>query len=158
MRLEPFPLALAGLVAGWALTREEVGAWCARAEVPVPTDVVAGWSEPPDVEAFAGRVRGQVVAYGELWLDADEGEVELARLIVAPSARGQGLGVALTRALVERARADHPELAAVVLRVRASNAVALRAYAAAGFVPVGEAEAAAWNVGQPEAFAWMRMP
>jgi hypothetical protein len=30
--------------------------------------------------------------YGELWLDTDEDEVELARLIVPPDRRHQGLG------------------------------------------------------------------
>lgn len=34
----------------------------------------------------------QLVAYGELWVDDEEAGVELARLIVAPGERGQGLG------------------------------------------------------------------
>ena len=158
LRLDRFEPSLAAVVAGWARTPEEVGAWCARSEAPVPPEVVAGWSREPDVEAFVARLGGEVVGYGELWRDADEGEVELARLIVSPPHRGQGLGAVLARTLAARARADHPELAQVVLRVRSGNTAALRAYARAGFVPVEQAEAAAWNARQPEAFAWMRMP
>jgi hypothetical protein len=56
--------------------------------------------------------------------------------------------------LVERARQHHP---AVFMRVHPDNAVALRSYAGAGFVPVSAAEAAAWNVGQPTQYVWLRL-
>ncbi|MGI3223421.1 GNAT family N-acetyltransferase [Streptomyces sp. GTA36] len=42
------------------------------------------------------------VAYGELWFDAEEDEVELARIIVAPDARGRGLGRVLVRGSARR--------------------------------------------------------
>ena len=47
--------------------------------------------------------------------------------------------------------------AAVFMRVHPDNAVALRSYAGAGFVPVSAAEAAAWNVGQPTQYVWLRL-
>jgi ribosomal protein S18 acetylase RimI-like enzyme len=158
LALEAFDPGQAREVASWARTAEEVGAWCARTEAPVPAAVVVGWAGRPDVRAFIARANGRIVAYGELWLDPDEGEVELAHLIVDPAVRGRGMGVALARALVARARSVHPELDRVILRVRPSNAAALRTYARAGFERVPSDEATAWNVGQPEAFAWMRIP
>ena len=98
--LQPFDLDQAALVASWAVGDEVVRAWCAVEGDAVPADVVAGWSQADDVEAFlfSDSADGPWVAYGELWLDDEEGEVELARLLVAPERRGQGLGRAAYQA------------------------------------------------------------
>src|SRR5678809_255129 len=53
---------------------------------------------------------GIPVGYGETWVDDDEREVELARIIVAPPARGRGLGRELTRLLVTEARRSYPDV------------------------------------------------
>ena len=156
MSLETFDPKRAELVASWAVGDDVVRAWCARDDDTVPAEVVAGWSEADDVEAYLFHEEaGEPVAYGELWLDDDEGEVELARLLVAPEHRGRGVGRALTRALSDRARDTHPELPAVILRVRPENAQAIRAYAAAGFVAIPDDEQAVWNEGQRLAYHWM---
>ncbi len=61
---------------------------------------------------------------GEVWLDDEEEEVELARLIVAPSHRGRGIGRQLVSELVELARAGYPD---VFVRVHPDNAAACTA-------------------------------
>jgi [ribosomal protein S18]-alanine N-acetyltransferase len=158
VQLRPFDPALAEHVATWTTGADEVNAWSSRFDDRVPPEVIVGWSRADDVEAYVGVVDATVVAYGELWLDPDEGEVELARLLLEPSWRGQGLGKELTRSLVERARHAHPELPDVILRVRPDNTVARRAYVGAGFVELDAAEARIWNEGQPTEYVWMRMP
>jgi RimJ/RimL family protein N-acetyltransferase len=160
MPLHPFDPAQAALVASWAIGVEVVRSWCAVEGDAVPADVVKGWSEADDVEAFLfiERDGGSPIAYGELWLDDEEGEVELARLLVSPVRRGRGVGRVLVRELVDRARATHPELPDVILRVRPENLQAIRAYAAAGFVDVPGDEQDAWNEGQRFAYHWMVMP
>ena len=158
MPLQPFDPDRAALVASWAVGDDVVRAWCAVEGDAVPADVVAGWSRADDVEAFLFADADEPVAYGELWLDDEEGEVELARLLVAPERRGQGIGRVLVRELVELARRNHPELPDVILRVRPENAQAIRAYAAAGFVAVPADEQAAWNQGQRFAYHWMVLP
>ena len=157
MELQAFDPASAALVSSWATGDDVVRAWCAVEGDRVPADVVASWSEAEDVEAFLllGDEGEKPIAYGELWLDDEEGEVELARLLVAPEHRGRGVGRALTRALTGRARLTHPELPTVFLRVRPENEQAIRAYAAAGYVDVPAHEQASWNEGQRFAYHWM---
>src|SRR5580765_2495470 len=115
--LQPFDVARAELVAGWAVGDEVVRAWCAVEGDRVPAEVVAGWSQADDVEAYLLR--------------DEEGEVELARLLVAPERRGRGVGRSLARALTGRARQLHPGVPTVILRVRPENRQAIRAYTAA---------------------------
>ncbi|WP_375296080.1 GNAT family N-acetyltransferase [Saccharothrix sp.] len=103
---------------------------------------------------MAGRARlehaGRPVGYGELWLD--ECETELARLIVAPSVRGRGVGRDLVRHLTALALVRGPN---VFMRVHPANAAALRCYRGAGFVDVDPALAEEWNVAQPVSYVWL---
>ncbi|MFP5310453.1 MAG: GNAT family N-acetyltransferase [Actinomycetes bacterium] len=64
--------------------------------------------------------------------------VQLAGIVVAPEARGEGLGRAAVAAAVRQALAEPPARRPVTLHVRAANDAALRAYAGAGFVDVEE--------------------
>ena len=157
VQLQPFDPALARQISTWTTSADEVNAWSSRFDDHVPPEVIAAWSEPDDVEAYVGIVNATVIAYGELWLDPDEGEVELARLLLEPTRRGRGLGRDLARSLVDLAKQTHPELPHVILRVRPDNSVARRAYAGAGFVELDPAEARVWNEGQPAEYVWMRL-
>jgi ribosomal protein S18 acetylase RimI-like enzyme len=112
------------------------------------------WHADPDVVPFVGREGGALVAYGEIWEDRDEDEAELARLLVAPGARGCGLGRWLARSLADEAHARG--FADVWLRVVPANEPALRAYAAAGFVAATTDEERAFNARQPIAYRWLR--
>ena len=103
---------------------------------------------------FVWLVAGEVLAYGELWEDLEGDEAELARLVVAPDARGHGHGRALTRALADEAH--RRGFAEVWLRVVPENGAAIRAYAAAGFARASAAEEAGFNIGQPRSYVWMR--
>ncbi|MFF7674676.1 GNAT family N-acetyltransferase [Actinacidiphila glaucinigra] len=144
----------AGAVAGWPMTAREVALWCGRHEHPLAGAVVAGWRDAEDVEAYLLYDGPELVGYGELWLDAEEDEVELARVIVAPSARRRGLGRRLITGLTARARLTG--LAEVFLRVHPDNDAALHCYLGAGFAPVPAEQAAEWNVPQPVAYLWLR--
>lgn len=99
---------------------------------------------------------GAAVGYGEVWEDDEENEAEIARLIVDPAVRGRGIGRALVSELLAAARGRGWD--DVWLRVVPENEPALRAYAAAGFTPASAEEQAAFNVGQPVAYVWLRAP
>jgi uncharacterized protein len=60
--------------------------------------------------------------------------VQLAGIVVDPAARARGLGRAAVAAAVRDAMTEGPRDRAISLHVRADNAPALAAYAAAGFV------------------------
>ncbi|KOV33723.1 GNAT family N-acetyltransferase [Streptomyces sp. H021] len=154
MGLLPFSAAHAAVVAGWPASAGEVTLWCGRQEFPVPAQTITDWQRDADVRAHVLVADGEVVGYGELWFDADEDEVELARIIVAPDARGRGLGRALVRGLLARAVAAG--FSNVFMRVHPVNARALRCYRGAGFAPVDPALAEAWNEAQPVGYVWLQ--
>ena len=154
MYLLPFSRAHASLVASWPRSSDEVLLWCGGKEFPLPAETVLDWQLDDEVQSYLLIDDEVPVGYGELWLDAEENEVELARIILSPAARGRGLGQALTRDLLAAARrTGHAD---VFLRVHPDNATALRCYAAAGFVPVAAELAAEWNEPQPVDYVWLQ--
>lgn len=163
LRLRPFPAELAGQVSGWASTDVETTMWCGRPTAPVPVEAIQAWAGEEGVRPYglfhcdsltAEGEDDRLIAYGEVWVDDEEQEVELARLIVDPAERGHGIGRRLVAELVVPARALYPT---VFLRVHPDNATALRCYAAAGFVPVDQQLAAQWNAPQPVAYVWLTL-
>jgi ribosomal protein S18 acetylase RimI-like enzyme len=151
VKLVEFDVALAATVADWSTSAVESVRWCGRDDVP--PDMVAAWSGDEDVRAFALMDGAEPIGYGELWLDDDEDEVELARLIVAPARRGRGAGRYLVEALTDLARQRKPGL--IALRVHPDNDRAARVYLAAGFTQVDDATAAEWNAQQPVMYRWL---
>ena len=150
----PFTPDYAAMVASWASSAEEAAMWCGEQEFPVPARRVADWQRDDEVRAHLLIVGGRPVGYGELWLDAEEHEVELARIIIAPAARGKRLGRALVRGLLSEAL--ETEYSDIFVRVHPNNANALRCYLTSGFVPVEAGLAQEWNAAQPVDYVWLR--
>ena len=124
---------------------------------PIARDELLGWWALADVEPGVFLDADDLrLGYGELWLDPDEDEVELARLIVDPAIRGRGHGKRLTRALM--AEAAKTGLAVTMLRTTEDNVVAIRCYLACGFTRLSAAEEAQWNTGQRRDWVWMVLP
>lgn len=73
-----------------------------------------------------------LLAFGQI-LDKPDGRLHLARLIVDPERRGEGLGKDLVAGLLYEARARQP--AVVSLNVHPENAYAIRLYERCGFHP-----------------------
>jgi ribosomal protein S18 acetylase RimI-like enzyme len=154
MELLPFADAHAVTVAGWPTSAGEVVMWCGRKEFPVPTQTIIGWQRDDDVRAHVLVEDETVVGYGELWFDAEEDEVELARIIVAPACRGKGLGGVLVRELL--AQALKTGCSDVFMRVHPDNESALRCYRRAGFVSADAGLTESWNAAQPVDYVWLQ--
>lgn len=152
--LLPFTQLHATVVASWPRSADEVLQWCGEKEFPMPAERVNEWQGDVDVRAYLLVVDDLPVGYGELWLDAEESEVELARIIIAPDARRQGLGRNLVRGLVvEAAKTGWSD---IFMRVHPANDAALGCYRGAGFEPVAAELAEEWNAPQPVDYAWFR--
>jgi ribosomal-protein-alanine N-acetyltransferase len=81
----------------------------------------------------ARDAHGAIAGYLCRWLVADE--IHVLNVAVAPSVRGQGLGAALIRHVLDEAAACR--VTAVTLEVRRSNAAGRRLYDSFGFEEVG---------------------
>jgi ribosomal protein S18 acetylase RimI-like enzyme len=157
MELKPFEESHTALVAGWASSAQEVALLSGRDEFPFPAELAGSWRKvADDITAYLYFDGADPVGYGELWLDDEEDEVELARVIVAPNLRGRGIGTAFVQALLQ------PALVAgysdVFLRVRPDNERAIKTYLRVGFQPVDEQLAAEWNEPQPINYTWLQYP
>lgn len=153
--VRPAAAADTEVVGSWATTAAETERWCGAAH-PVDAATMVGWWSDADLRPWAlSTEEGRLVGYGELWLDPEEDEVELARLIIAPEDRGLGWGRVLVASLVDRAR--QTGLSGVMLRVVPDNAAAIDCYLASGFARVNPADEEAWNVGQPRTYQWMTL-
>jgi ribosomal protein S18 acetylase RimI-like enzyme len=142
-------------VAAWATNAKEVALLSGRVAYPFPEELRTSWRKvDSDIHSYLLFDGDRPVGYGEVWLDDEEDEVELARIIVDPKVRGRGFGAELVRALLGPAlEAGYSE---VFVRVRPENAPAIRAYHGSGFVDVPAALMEEWNDGQPVPYRWMR--
>lgn len=149
--LVPALSEVAGRVMTWALSSQYSRAW-----VDPSLDAEANLQSWALLDGAAPYVLvdGDVpVAYGEVWLDAEEDEAELAHLVVDPARRRRGWGRELVLRLAELAAcaATH-----VVLRVEPDNTLAQRVYQGCGFRLLPTQDQDAFNAGQPRRYVWMR--
>jgi ribosomal-protein-alanine N-acetyltransferase len=82
---------------------------------------------------LVGLWEGRVVAYGGIWIVANEGHI--TNVAVHPEFRGRGIGEELMRGLLSLALEQNAE--SVSLEVRPSNTVAKSLYKKLGFAEVG---------------------
>lgn len=148
--LVPFDDRPGTVVLAWPVTATELRWWCGLTATP-DRDQLARWHADPDVEPYLLVEGDEPVGYGELW--REPGEVELARLIVAPAHRRRGAGARLVTGLVQLAGATD-----VFLRVQPDNEPALRLYRSLGWMRVDPVEEAEYNAGQPMTYQWLRAP
>ncbi len=131
----------AAAVASWVGSATEAQWLAPRTPPPITAERVVSWQEVGR-QAFELRTPevGAPIGYGELnALQRYRREYWLGHLIVAPSHRGLGLGVRLTRLLLERAFYWHGARR-VVLVVFREYERAIAIYRAAGMVPDGHEE------------------
>ena len=121
------------------MTFDDIEAVCAiEAENFSPAEI---WSDTgflshllrSDALYLAAQDGEDVVGYAGLLMVPDEADI--TKISVSPASKKQGVGYALLRELLLRAKEQG--IAKVFLEVRESNAAALRLYEKAGFVRTG---------------------
>jgi ribosomal protein S18 acetylase RimI-like enzyme len=156
LTLAPFEDEHADAVLSWIGSADEMEAWASIREFPPHPDLLRDWHRDPEVHPYLLFDGDRPCGYGEVWEDRVEDEAELARIVVAPSARRRGLGRALVRLLA--AEASRLGFRDVWMRVVPWNAAALASYAGAGFERASSTEEARFNRGQPHEYVWLRSP
>ena len=78
--LSPYTDCCGAEIAAWPSDSVEAKTWAGdRTWFPVPQDQFHRWHADPDVDPYVAHQNDKLVAYGELWIDRVEQEVELAR-------------------------------------------------------------------------------
>ncbi|KGP71242.1 GNAT family N-acetyltransferase [Pontibacillus yanchengensis] len=95
------------------------------------TDMFKSWYEAHDQIGFIATNNNETLAYGEIWIDEEEQDLELAHLIVHPSQRDKGVGKELIGLLLEECR--HSPYEWVYVRIEPDNSRAIQCYTGAGF-------------------------
>lgn len=153
--IQPFEQIHAARVLNWIRSPEELFHWSTRTDYPWTNHrVFLDWHADPEISACLLSVEGEIVGYGEIWLDESDGSAELARLLVAPEVRGQGIGRVLIAHLLHHLSGTG--FTTVWVRILPTNAAALSCYRKAGFVRVSAPEEARLNEGERHQFHWMR--
>ena len=155
MQLEtsPFSPEEAERVSQWVSSAEEARRWAGNSvRYPISPDTLVGWHRDPNIHPYLAWHDHFPVAYGELWVDRDENEVELARILVSPEQRGRGVGRAFVGKLIEAAGVFG--LRNLILRVAPENVAAIRCYEASGFTAVSPEDQNEWNQNQPREYLW----
>lgn len=154
LTINPFADNHAADVSDWPLNNDEATAW-AGSNTPflISRTQILRWNADPDVFVFVGYLSDELVAYGELWIDVPEQEIEIARVIVRPTHRGIGNGRTFVDLLAEKA--TDFGLKNTMIRVASENAAAVRCYKSAGFATVWPLEQETYNQGQPRKYVWL---
>lgn len=155
LTLLPFSEDYAVEIAGWPRDASELKAWAGvDAVFPFKPEQFRIWHDDSETHAFVAECNDKLVAYGELWVDELEQEIELARIIVDPAHRTMGIGQAFVTALVAHSETygfDHR-----FLRVLPENTIAIRCYKKAGFERLSADDQRLFNQGQLVEYVWMK--
>jgi ribosomal protein S18 acetylase RimI-like enzyme len=142
-------------VLGWVQSAGEALAWASVPFLRMSPAVLEEWHALPGVVPCVARLGGELCAYGQVWEDHAEDEAELARVIVAPERRGQGLGREFVALLAVEAR--RRGFRSIVTRVVRGERAAFAVYRSAGFLRMDREEEASLNLDQDLDYVWMRL-
>ncbi|NQV72446.1 GNAT family N-acetyltransferase [bacterium] len=134
LRTRPSVLTDLNVVTSWVTNQEECDIWSGGSvHFPIEMEQVVAailWQASHNV---AIDQSGKVAAFGQLLVKPHQ-RLHLARLIVCPEQRGQGLGRMLVEGLVNEAQSQGAHK--ISLNVHPTNQRAIHLYTELGFLPV----------------------
>lgn len=141
-------------VLSWVQTAEELMYWSGRKDFPIENaSIFEEWHSDPEIRAYLLEDENEKIGYGEIWFDASDNSVELARLLINPKYRNRGFGRQLVMHLLNQI--DGKSYRSVELRLFPENSMAKRCYEKSGFVQVSQDTADEYNRNQPRNYVWM---
>jgi hypothetical protein len=88
LQLRRFSPQDATTIIGWPQSLREAQWWAGpHTRWPLTPEAMQRWHYDPGTHPYVFHSGASMLGYGELWLDAEEQEVALARLIVLPMKR-----------------------------------------------------------------------
>lgn len=153
-QLEKFRPEHAREILSWPTSQQEAFYWASLSGYDAfDTSVFSSWHADSDVFAYVLTRNNLLCACGELWLEPSENSVEIARLIVAPDFRRQGVAKALIQELTTVAK--DKGFVKSWLRVFPENKNAVSCYLACGFHYASDDETNAFNALQARSYVWL---
>ena len=142
MKLVPFAPTHFATLAGWFASERDLVLW-GGPSMTFPLDEAQllamlheGRSEPPARMCWMAEQGGEFIGHVQLRLDWRHGNATLARVAIAPGARGLGHSFPMLTLAIEEAF-GRPEIERVELNVYSFNTPAIRTYERFGFVREG---------------------
>ncbi len=142
IRLIPFAPPHFPVLAGWFANAAELVQWGGPG-LGFPLDDAAmaamlaeAAAVPPLRRCWMAEAAGAIVGHAQLAFDRANGNARLARVAIAPEARGRGLAAAMLRPVIDAAFAE-AAIARLELNVYCWNVAAIRTYRGLGFVDEG---------------------
>lgn len=134
LRLEPATEAVLPLLFDWIPDAKGALYWGGPdVRFPLTPETLTGMLREQGTLSFTAADEGGIVGFCQLrGYDAEAGTVRLARIIVSPSCRGEGVGRRMVKLLTAEAFSRYP-VSKVELYVVADNEAAVRSYTDAGF-------------------------
>lgn len=130
MELRTATLSDGFIIADWL--QNDTDCFYATGEEVYSADMYRSWYEATDQIGYVLLDDNQIIAYGEIWLDVEEQDLELAHLMVHPAYRNKGIGKQLVHMLQKECLAyPYPW---IYLRIEPENSRAQTCYIGAGFV------------------------
>jgi ribosomal protein S18 acetylase RimI-like enzyme len=141
-------------VLSWIQTPEELMNWAARKDFPLSDiSVFEQWHKDSEIQPYLLKQNNEYIGYGEIWYDASDNSVEIARLVINPIYRRKGFGQQLIRQLLNCIKDKGFRF--VILRLFPTNMVAKSCYEKVGFRKMPAEVEAENNQKQSYIFEWM---
>ena len=154
LALDDFREEHSATILGWVRSAEDALCWAEAPFLRIGPALFEEWHAQRGIVPCVGLLGDAVCAYGQVLEDLVEREAEIARVIVRPDLRAQGVGRAFVLLLAAEAR--RRGFGVVAARIARRNRAGYACFHGAGFTRLSAEDEAALNLDEPEEYVWMR--
>jgi len=154
LALDDFREEYAATILGWVRSAEDALCWAEGPFLRVGPELFEEWHAQRGIVPCVGVLGHEVCAYGQVMEDQVEREAEIARVIVRPDLRAQGVGRAFV--LLLSAEARRRGFGVVVARIARRNRAGYACFHGAGFTRLSAVDEEALNLDETEEYVWMQ--